>query len=213
MTLQAQTRGGIVSLLVCDYKNGELRGYVQFDAERLGAARQEPVAVSRCSTRAIWRSPSISRPRRSAIRASCRSTANSLGAAAESYFLQSEQIPSLVRLGVRRDAAGKLIAGGIFLQHLPEGEEGRERLHTRLDHPEWQHVEALGSTMGADELADAAIPLENARLAAVQRGARGAAAGRRRSSRAAAAATLRTSRRCSASSRPKNARRWPTKKA
>jgi hypothetical protein len=38
---------------------------------------------------------------------------------------------------------------------------GRERLHTRLDHPEWQHVEALASTMGVDELADAAIPLEN----------------------------------------------------
>ncbi|WP_204280746.1 Hsp33 family molecular chaperone HslO, partial [Serratia marcescens] len=41
------------------------------------------------------------------------------------------------------------------------GEAGRERLHVRLDHPEWQHVEALGSTMGVDELADAAIPLES----------------------------------------------------
>ncbi len=36
LTLQAQTSGGIVSLLVCDYQNGELRGYVQFDRDRLG---------------------------------------------------------------------------------------------------------------------------------------------------------------------------------
>jgi molecular chaperone Hsp33 len=33
-------------------------------------------------------------------------------------------------------------------------------MRTRLDHPEWEHVAALGGTMGADELADAAIPLE-----------------------------------------------------
>ena len=33
--LQAQTQGGIVSLMVCDYKNGELRGYVRYDKARL----------------------------------------------------------------------------------------------------------------------------------------------------------------------------------
>src|SRR5688500_8903608 len=35
MTLQAQTEGGIVDLLVCDYLGGELRGYVRHDPERL----------------------------------------------------------------------------------------------------------------------------------------------------------------------------------
>ena len=30
------------------------------------------------------------------------------------------------------------IAGGILLQHLPEGEEGRERLHTRLETGLWE---------------------------------------------------------------------------
>src|SRR4029453_2116774 len=33
LTLQAQTEAGIIDLLVCDYKGGELRGYVRFDAE------------------------------------------------------------------------------------------------------------------------------------------------------------------------------------
>jgi molecular chaperone Hsp33 len=66
----------------------------------------------------------------------------------------------MVRVGMARALDGTLVAGGLFLQHLPEGEDGRERLHTRLDHPEWEHVAALGQTMGADELADPALPLE-----------------------------------------------------
>src|SRR5262245_22473649 len=41
LTLQAQTEGGIVDLLVADYRAGELRGYVRFDRERLAA---EPAA-------------------------------------------------------------------------------------------------------------------------------------------------------------------------
>src|SRR5215210_7903819 len=32
MTLQAQTRGGIVDLMVCDFLGGELRGYIRHDA-------------------------------------------------------------------------------------------------------------------------------------------------------------------------------------
>jgi molecular chaperone Hsp33 len=160
MTLQAQTQGGIVSLLVCDYQDGKLRGYVQFDAERLAMLGANPslYALFNKGHLAVTFDQAASKERYQGI---VPLDGASLGAAAESYFLQSEQIPSLVRLGVQRGADGKLVAGGIFLQHLPEGEEGRERLHVRLDHPEWQHVEALASTMGADELADAGIPLEN----------------------------------------------------
>jgi molecular chaperone Hsp33 len=31
--MQAQTEAGIVDMLVCDYRGGELRGYVRHDAE------------------------------------------------------------------------------------------------------------------------------------------------------------------------------------
>ena len=159
MTLQAQNKGGIVELLVCDYKGGELRGYVQFDAERLATLGENPSLYALFSKGylAITFDQAASKERYQGI---VPLDGDSISAAAESYFLQSEQIPSLVRIGVQRGADGKLVAGGIFLQHLPEGEEGRERLHTRLDHPEWEHVEALGSTMGADELADPSLPLE-----------------------------------------------------
>jgi len=81
----------------------------------------------------------------------------SLAEAAQHFFGQSEQIPSLVRLAI--DPTGHL-AGGILLQHLPEGEEGRERLHTRLDHPEWDHVRILAETIKDEELIDPALPLD-----------------------------------------------------
>src|SRR3546814_5896992 len=42
LTLQAQTGGGPVELLVCDYRGGELRGYLKFDAERLAEAGSDP---------------------------------------------------------------------------------------------------------------------------------------------------------------------------
>ena len=83
-----------------------------------------------------------------------------LGEAAQSYFAQSEQIPSLVRLAAEK-RGGHWFAGGLLLQHLPEGEEGRERLHTRLDHPDWPHVAILGGSVKAEELTDPALPLDD----------------------------------------------------
>ncbi|RYE00901.1 MAG: Hsp33 family molecular chaperone HslO [Sphingomonadales bacterium] len=160
MTLQAQTPGGIVTLLVCDYKAGELRGYVQFDALRLSQLGKNPSVHALCNKGhlAITFDQADTKERYQGI---VPLDGDTIGEAAQSYFLQSEQIPSLVRIGARRGKDGKWIAGGLFLQHLPEGEQGRERLHTRLDHPEWDDVAALASTMGVDELADPTIPLEN----------------------------------------------------
>jgi molecular chaperone Hsp33 len=159
LTLQAQTQNGVVRLLVCDYKAGELRGYVDFDADRLAEGPDEPTLFALFGTGhlAITFDQATTRERYQGI---VPLDGTSLAEAAENYFVQSEQIPTLVRLGISRLADGSHIAGGLFLQHLPEGENGRERLHTRLDHPEWEHVAALGATMGVDELAAPAIPLE-----------------------------------------------------
>ena len=160
LTIQAQTQRGVVKLLVCDYKNGELRGYVQYDAERLSRLGKKPSMKSLFNEGylAVTFDQTTSGERYQGI---VPLDGDSLAEAAQSYFFQSEQIPSLIRLQHRRGADGRLVAGGLFLQHLPEGEVGRERLHVRLDHPEWSGVEALASTMGIDELGDASIPLEN----------------------------------------------------
>src|SRR4051795_3434391 len=42
LTFQAQTEGGIVDLMVCDYLGGELRGYVRHDSERIAGLSAEP---------------------------------------------------------------------------------------------------------------------------------------------------------------------------
>ncbi len=155
MTLQAQTEGGVIDLLVCDYRGGELRGYVKYDAERLAEMPAHPTlfALFGKAYLAITFDQSATAERYQGI---VPLDGTSLAEAAESYFAQSEQIPSLIRIGV---AQGR-IAGGLLLQHLPEGEDGRERLHTRLDHPEWEHVAILGQTISPGELTNLELPLE-----------------------------------------------------
>ncbi|HYZ48475.1 MAG TPA: Hsp33 family molecular chaperone HslO [Sphingomonas sp.] len=159
MTLQAQTESGPVELLVCDYKDSQLRGYVQFNADKLAVAPADPslFALFGKGYLAITFDQALTGERYQGI---VPLEGASLAEAAQNYFAQSEQIPSLVRLAHRHDAEGRCIAGGLLLQHLPEGEEGRDRLHTRLDHPEWQHVEALGATIRDSELTDPALPME-----------------------------------------------------
>lgn len=159
LTLQAQTDNGVVKLLVCDYRGGEVRGYVQYDEDRLADAPEKPTlfALFGQGYLAITFDMATTGERYQGI---VPLDGETLAEAVQSYFIQSEQIPSLVRVGMAKGTDGRCVAGGLFLQHLPEGEDGRERLHTRLDHPEWEHVAALGNTMGADELADPSLPLE-----------------------------------------------------
>ncbi|WP_267379549.1 MULTISPECIES: Hsp33 family molecular chaperone HslO [unclassified Sphingomonas] len=159
LTMQTRSDSGVVQLLVCDYRGGELRGYIQYDADKLAEAPENPTlfALFGQGYLAITFDMETSGERYQGI---VPLDGETLSAAAQSYFIQSEQIPSLVRVGIDKRADGTTIAGGLFLQHLPEGEDGRERLHTKLDHPEWEHVAALGLTMGADELAAPAIALE-----------------------------------------------------
>jgi molecular chaperone Hsp33 len=158
LTLQAQTEAGIVDLMVCDYRGGELRGYVRHDGERLADASDEPSLKELFGDGylAITFDQPVANERYQGI---VPLEGKNLGEAAQSYFAQSEQIPSLVRLAAeKRD--GQWHAGGLLLQHLPEGEEGRERLHTRLDHPDWPHVAILGGSVKPEELTDPLLPLD-----------------------------------------------------
>ena len=158
MTLQAQTQGGIIDLMVCDYLGGDLRGYVRFDKERLADASRNPALKELFGDGylAITFDQPHAKERYQGI---VPLEGKSLADAAQSYFAQSEQIPSIVRLAAeKRD--GRWSAGGLLFQHLPEGEEGRDRLHTRLDHPDWPHVAVLAGSIKPEELTDSALPLD-----------------------------------------------------
>lgn len=158
LTLQAQAGGGIVSLLVCDYRDGELRGYVKHDAARLAELDADPplAALFGGGHLAItFDLPATARRYQGVVPLE----GGSLVEAVESYFAQSEQIPTLIRAAVKI-GRNKSIAGGLLVQHLADGEEGRERLHTRMDHPEWEHVAILAGSVRGEELIDPELLLE-----------------------------------------------------
>jgi molecular chaperone Hsp33 len=158
VTMQAQSPQGIVSLLVCDYRDGELRGYVEFERERLAELGSNPslAALFGGGHLAITFELPTSNERYQGI---VPLEGISLAEACEHYFARSEQVPTLVRLGIRCGPDG-CVAGGLLVQHLAEGEEGRERLHVRSDHPEWEHVAVLAGSTKHRELVDRNLSLE-----------------------------------------------------
>jgi len=155
LTLQAQATDGRVRLLVCDYRDGELRGY----AEQAEDWQPSDVAGADLFTGghlAITFDIAATKQRYQGI---VPLEGGSLAEVMENYFAQSEQVPTLVRTAI--DLVGEgMLAGGMLIQHLPEGEEGRERLHVQLDHPEWEHVAILGATVTREELVDPALTFE-----------------------------------------------------
>ena len=157
MTMQAQGKGGPVSLLVCDYREGEVRGYVDCDKDAAaGLTPGAPLSVLFGEGHLAVTFDLPVKPGR--YQGIVPLEGRSIGEAVERYFVQSEQLPSLIRTAI--DLDGEPVAAGILLQHLPDGEEGRERLHVRLDHPEWEHVATMGGSIRREELLEKDLSLE-----------------------------------------------------
>ncbi|MES2493498.1 MAG: Hsp33 family molecular chaperone HslO [Pseudomonadota bacterium] len=158
LTMQAQTSTGAIELLVCDYRGGELRGYVRHDADRLAELGANPTlsALFGEGYLAITFDLAATGQRYQGI---VPLEGASLAEACEKYFTQSEQVPTLLRVAVRSNGQ-HCVGGGLLVQHLPEGEEGRERLHARFDHPEWEHVATMANSVRHDELVDPALALD-----------------------------------------------------
>ena len=161
LTLQCQSDGP-VTLLVCDWLEGEVRGYLQHGGEPPEGADLQAtfgrgfLAISLDQTASSERYQGIV-PLEGA----------SLAAAAESYFNTSEQVPTLIRLSAR-DEDGAWTAGGLLVQHLPRGEQDGPRIGVSGDveylplagQLNWDHVRALAGTVAGDELTDGALTLE-----------------------------------------------------
>ncbi|VWX53179.1 Hsp33 family molecular chaperone HslO [Novosphingobium sp. 9U] len=159
LTFQAQAQGGAIDLLVCDYLRGELRGYVSHDPEKAKAAGTSPRLETLFGEGylAITFDLASSEERYQGI---VPLEGDSLTRACEAYFAQSEQVPTLLRVAIRSEGA-HCVAGGLLVQHFPEGEEGRERLHAKDDHPEWEHVAIMAGSTRHDELVDPTLSLED----------------------------------------------------
>jgi len=158
LTFQAQAEGGAVDLLVCDYRNGELRGYLRHDpvlAEKL----EEDCSLETIfgtGYLAITFDLDVSNERYQGV---VPLEGASLAEACENYFAQSEQLPTVIRVAVRSNDP-RCVAGGLLVQHLPDGEEGKERLHAKEMHPDWEHVSIMTQSIRPAELVDPVLNLE-----------------------------------------------------
>ncbi len=128
--LQTQTDGP-VNLLVVDFDAPDsLRGYARFDQAALvkaaEAGQTRPGELLGSGHLAMTIDQGASTERYQGIVAL---DGNSLEEVAHTYFMQSEQIPTMVRLAVaeftrKGDHRPHWRAGGVLIQHLPEHGQG-----------------------------------------------------------------------------------------
>lgn len=157
LTMQAQTKVGAVSLLVCDFRGGSLRGYAEFDSASLAQLGANPSLPSLFGEGYLAITFETGAGQR--YQGIVPLEGDSLAEACEIYFSQSEQVPTLIRVASRSGSGGG-VAAGLLIQHLADGEEGRERLHVRMDHPDWEHVATMAGSISHDELLDRELSLE-----------------------------------------------------
>ena len=153
LTLQAKGQGGPINLLVADFRAWALRGYAALDLDRRFAPAGDGSleALFGPGQLVLTLDQTNSAERYQGI---VELGATSLEAAAQSYFENSEQLPTLVRLAAHRQDDGRWRAGGLIVQQLARGEEGGTRLHLDGGNADWEHVAVLGGSVTADELTD-----------------------------------------------------------
>lgn len=157
LTMQAQSQTGAVSLLVCDYRRGSLRGYADFDAEALEMLGANPSIAKLFGDGYLAITFETSKDQR--YQGIVPLEGVTLADAVEIYFTQSEQVPTLVRTASGLSGAHQ-IAGGLLVQHMADSEEGRERLHVREDQLDWEHVATMAASVTHEEMTKSDISLE-----------------------------------------------------
>ena len=164
-TLQAQTEGGVVELLVCDYRDGELRGYIRHDPSRLDDLGPTPslAALFGKGYLAITFDLATTGERYQGV---VPLEGSSLAQACEAYFAQSEQVPTLIRVG-HAMVDGHMVAGGLLVQHMPPVGESQAKAEGGAPTPpaeagvDWEHISILSASVREGELADPALPLRD----------------------------------------------------
>ena len=159
--LQATTDGP-VDLLVADYQvPGALRGYARFSAERLAAAPADgPLLGEGHLAMTIDRGPDTER-----YQGVVPLEGGSLADAADTYFRQSEQLPTFIKLAVARHyRAGQnerpwtWRAGGLLVQKLTREGGRRATRESAFAAEDWTRAKALAETVEDHELLDPMLP-------------------------------------------------------
>jgi molecular chaperone Hsp33 len=156
LIVQAQGSGP-VAYVVADYDtNGALRGYCRFDADRVAAASSgfvRPGARTLLGD-GVFIMTVDPGPGMERYQGVTPIEGETLALCAESYFAQSEQVPTRVRLAVGQVDAGEGVhwrAGGMLLQNVAE-DDARGSTEDA-----WTRAEAFFETVGEDELIDPTV--------------------------------------------------------
>lgn len=160
-TFSLQVRGeGAVSMLLADFKSpGDLRGFAQFDASRVTDADDLQSLLGDGQFALTIDQGEDMDTYQSIVALSGRS----LTECAQSYFRESEQIPTVISLAVEPAASGWR-AGGIMIQDLPTaGLSNIQDAPGRSDaeiQDTWHRMQLLMSTVTAEEFTDAELEAE-----------------------------------------------------
>lgn len=151
-TLQVRTDGPI-GLLVADVTSaGGMRAYAQYDAERLQAGE---AAVLGKGTVVMTVDHNLGQDRYQGVVAL---EDGDLGKAFQTYFRQSEQIPTGLMAAAQREASGLWSAACLLVQRMPS--EGGS-VATETQEEDWPRVMTLMQTCTAGELLDTSLSEED----------------------------------------------------
>ncbi len=165
-TFQTKTDGP-VNMLVVDFRSGgELRGYAGYDEAKVKALEKagkiEPADLigSGHLAMTIDRGPDMD-----AYQGVVTLEGGDLNQAADTYFRQSEQLPTFIRVAVARHYSAKGTeedttqggwswrAGGLLLQHLTR-EGGSDAPDIMSSEEDWNRASILAATVKDEELLD-----------------------------------------------------------
>ena len=159
LIVQAQGDGP-VAYVVVDYDTaGHLRGYCRFDAERVAAASQgfaRPGAGTLLG-KGVFIMTVDQGPDMDRYQGVTPIEGETLALCAETYFAQSEQTPTRVRLAVGQADTGdgaRWRAGGLLIQNIAED------LARGSTAEAWHTAQAFFETVGEDELIDPTVASE-----------------------------------------------------
>jgi molecular chaperone Hsp33 len=147
---------GAVGFVVADFVPGEgVRAYAKYDADRvrmLETVEGGPVGADRLLGGGNFAMTIDPGPGMERYQGVTQVTGSSLAESAEHYFVQSEQVPSRLKLAVGRMVidGGRQIwrAGGMLVQRIA-GDDARGDTDG-----DFEHARALFDTLGDDELLD-----------------------------------------------------------
>jgi len=164
--LTIQTKGdGPLDLVTADYYGADenrprgVRGYARLNAERFaGLAAKDFDKLAGKGALAITIEPKVGGQTYQGI---VELSPSGIGASAETYFAQSEQLPTVIRLAaaplyVAGDKQPHWRAGGIMLQMTPEA--AKQGAASRSD--DWERLSLLLGTVEDLELVDTSLAPE-----------------------------------------------------